>query len=57
MSESHGLTAAEIDEQIEVLKTRRRELVRKIWDIDSDLLTLREDKLRRFPKRYDDFEK
>jgi hypothetical protein len=50
-------TASEIDEQIELLKNRRRELIRKVWDIDSDILTLREEKLRRFPKRYDDFER
>lgn len=54
MDDVKNISIQEIEQAIESLKNKRREFVRKIWDIDSDLLTLREEKNRRCPKRYDD---
>jgi len=35
-----------IDEQIATLRKRRSELVKQIWDIESDIICLREIKLK-----------
>jgi len=35
-----------IDEQIAKLRKRRSELVKQIWDIESDIICLREIKLK-----------
>lgn len=47
MLEVDSSTNVEIDEEIEALKARRREFIRKIWDIESDIIFLKETKTKR----------
>lgn len=54
MTETKELTLPQIDEELQALQQRRRDLVKQIWDIDSEMLSLRVEKEKRSFKRYDD---
>lgn len=54
MIEPKEMTMNEIESEIDALQARRRELVRQIWNIDSDLISLKVEKEKRKPKGYDE---